>query len=62
MNTWIYVFNEFRLVDINANRLFKLAEKYPSELFDAIWDVLEEYIKDIKDVRVCDIYPIYKGV
>jgi len=55
MNTWIYVFDEFKPVDIDTNR-FELAEKNPIELFNTIRDVLGEYIKDIKDVKVYDIY------
>ena len=56
MNTWVYVFDEFKPVDIDTDRLFELAEKNPMELFNAIRDVLEEYIKDIKDVRIHNIY------
>ena len=56
MNTWVHVFDEFRPVDIDTDKLFKLAEKNPMELFNAIRDVLEEYTKDIKYVRVYDMY------
>jgi len=56
MNTWVYVFDEFRPVDIDTDKLFELAEKNPKELFNTIKDVLKEYIKVIKDVRVYYVY------
>ena len=56
MSTWVYVFDEFKPIDIDTGKLFELAKKNPMELFNTIKDVLEEYIKVIKDVRVYDVY------
>jgi hypothetical protein len=56
MNAWVYVFDEFKPVDIDTDRLFELAEKNPMELFNAIRHILDEYIKDIEDVRVYNVY------
>jgi len=44
------------LISINTGKLFELAEENPMEVLDMIRDVLEEYVKGIKDVRVHDMY------
>ena len=57
MDTWVYVFDEFKPVDINVDRLLKLFEKDPLKLFEDVKEVLAEInIKEIKDVRVYETY------
>ena len=56
MSAWVYVFDEFKPVDIDVGKLFELAEKDPLKLFESVREVLGDYIKEIKDVRVYDIY------
>ena len=56
MNTWIYVFDEFRPVDIDIGKLFRLAEENPLGLFELIKGVLVDDIKEIRDVRVHNVY------
>jgi len=56
MNTWVYIFDEFKIVDVDASRLFEFAERKPLELFNDIKEVVEEYVKDIRSVRVHKVY------
>lgn len=54
--TWVYVFDEFKPIDVDTNELFRLAEENPLELFEIIREILVDDIKEIKDVKVHDIY------
>ena len=56
MNTWLYVLDTFKPIDIDSGKLFKLAGKNPLKLFNMFRNVLEEYIKNVKEVRVYDAY------
>jgi len=56
MNTWIYIFDEFKLIDVDTGKLFRLAEENPLRLFEIIKEVLVDDIKEIRDVKVYDIY------
>ena len=56
MNTWLYVLDTFKPIDIDTGKLFELAEENPLKLFNMFRDVLEEYVKDVKEVRVYDVY------
>jgi len=56
MSTWIYVFDEFKPVDIDASKLFELAEKDPLKLLEIIKEALVDYVKEIKDAKLYDIY------
>jgi len=40
MNMWVYVFDEFKPIDINMDKLLKLFEKDPLKLFEAVQEVL----------------------
>ena len=55
MNTWIYVFDSFRPVDIDISKLFTLAEEDPIQLFNQVKEDLED-LGEINDVKVHDIY------
>lgn len=56
MSTWIYVFDEFKPIEINTSKLFKLAEENPLELFGIVKEALADNIKEVKDVKIHDIY------
>jgi len=55
MDTWVYVFDEFKPLDIDRGTLFKLAEKDPLKLFELVKKVLLD-VKGISNVKVYDIY------
>ena len=50
----MYVFDEFKLIDIDKGRLFELIEKDPLKLFEIVRKVLD--IEEISGVRVYDAY------
>jgi len=52
MPAWLYVFDEFRSLDIEPPVLFELARDDPLRLFDYVREVVEDYVKEIKSVRV----------
>ncbi len=54
--TWVYVFDEFRLAGIDAGKVFGLAEEDPLKLFESIRGIVGEYFKEIRGVRVYDVY------
>ena len=57
MNTWVYVLDEFKPIDIDVDKLLKLFKKDPSKLFEDVKEVLAEInVKEIKDVRVYETY------
>ena len=56
MNTWIYVFDEFKPVDIDTGKLFRLVEEDPLKLFGIVREILVNDIKEIRDVKVYDVY------
>jgi len=56
VNVWLYVFDEFKPLDISTDRLLELAENKPLELFEEFRDILTNYVKEIKSVRIYDIY------
>ena len=56
MSTWVYVFDEFKPVDIDTGKLLELAEKDPLKLLEIIKEALADHVKEIKDVKVYDIY------
>jgi len=49
---WLYIFDEFRPLDIEPPTLFKLAREDPLRLFDMVREVLEEYVREIRGVEV----------
>lgn len=56
MHTWLYIFDEFRPLDIDFETLLELVDKDPLKLFEAIRDVVGEYIRNIEGVEVYDTY------
>ena len=54
MNTWVYVLDEFKQLDIDEGRLFELAGNDPLKLFEIVRKVLD--IEDISGVRVYNTY------
>jgi len=52
MPTWIYVFDEFRPLDLEPQTVFELTRDDPLKLFDLVREVVEDYVKEIKSVRV----------
>jgi len=56
MKTWVYVLDEFRPVDVEEKRLLEIVEEDPLKLFEAIREVLASDIKEIRSVRVYDVY------
>ncbi|PUA33336.1 MAG: hypothetical protein B7O98_02605 [Zestosphaera tikiterensis] len=56
MNAWLYVFDEFRPLDIESSVLLRLARDDPVKLFDIVRDVVEDYVGVVRDVRIHDIY------
>ena len=56
MNTWIYVFDEFKHIDVDTGKLFRLVEENPLKLFEIVGETLVNDIKEIRDVKVYDIY------
>lgn len=56
MSMWVYVFDEFKPIDIDISELFELAEGDPLKLFESVKEVLGDYVREIKNVRVHDIY------
>jgi len=56
MTTWIYVFDEFKPLDIEMGTLLGLSEKDPLKLFEITRDVLKKCTKNIRSVRVYDHY------
>ena len=55
MSCWVYVFDMFKLVDIDPSELRRLVEEDPMKLFDRIKEVFEG-VEEIKDVRVHDVF------
>jgi len=56
VNVWLYIFDEFRPLDIEPPTLFKLAREDPLRLFNMVREVLEEYIKEIRGVEVRRVF------
>jgi len=56
MNTWLYILDEFRPLDIELSMLLRFARYDPIKLFDIVRDVVEDYIDVVRDVRIHDIY------
>jgi len=56
VNTWLYIFDEFRPLDIELPVLLRLARGDPLKLFDFVRDVVEDYVGVIRGVRIHDIY------
>jgi len=56
MNTWLYIFDEFRPLDIELSMLLRFARDDPLKLFDIVRDVVEDYVGGIRDVKIHDIY------
>jgi len=52
MPVWIYIFDEFSPLDIEPSVLFELAREDPLRLFEYVREVVEDYVKEIKSVRV----------
>jgi len=52
MKTELYIFDEFRPLDIEPPVLFDLARGDPLKLFDYVRDVVKDYVKEIRSVRV----------
>jgi len=56
ISTWVYVFDEFKPVDIDASKLFELAKRGPLKLFESVREVLGDYVEEVRDVKVYDVY------
>ena len=57
MNTWVYVFDEFKPINIDTDELFDLFEKDPLKLFENVKEILAANdVKEIKNVRVYKIF------
>jgi len=56
MSAWLYIFDEFRPLDIEPLTLFELAREDPLRLFDMVREVLEEYVREIKEVKVNKVF------
>jgi len=52
MGSWLYIFDEFRPLDIELPTLFELARDDPLRLFDLVREVLGDYVKEIRSVKV----------
>jgi len=50
MSTWVYVFDEFKPIDIDTSKLFELVEEDPLRLFEIIEDLLE----GLRSYRGCE--------
>ena len=59
MSTWIYVFDEFKPIDIDSSKLFKLVEENPLELFEIVREKLVDDVKEIRTVRDVKVYNTY---
>ena len=56
MNTWLYIFDEFKPLDISIDKLLELVEDNPLRLFEEVKDILTEYVKEIKHVKIYNTY------
>jgi len=52
MPAWLYIFDEFRPLDIEPPVLFELARDEPLRLFEYVREVIEDYVKEIKSIKV----------
>jgi len=52
MPAWLYIFDGFRPLDLEPPILFKLAREDPLKLFDYVKEVVEDYVKEIRSVKV----------
>jgi len=56
LKVWAYVLDMFKPLDISAKELFNIVSSDPLELFNIVKEVIKEYVKDIKNVKVRNIY------
>jgi len=56
VNTWIYIFDDFKPLDIDFNTLLRSINEDPYRLFEIIREVIEDYVGVVRDVRIHDIY------
>ncbi len=56
MSTWLYIFDEFKPLDISIDKLLELIEVNPLRLFEEVKDILTEYVKEIKHVKIYNTY------
>ena len=54
MGTWIYVFDEFRRVNIDKDELVRLVKEDPAKLFNRVRDALD--VGKVENVSVYDIH------
>jgi len=52
MPAWLYIFDEFRPLDLEPQTLFELARDDPLKLFEYVREVVEDYVKEVRSVRV----------
>jgi len=56
MNTWLYIFDEFRPLDIELPMLLRFARDDPLKLFDIVREVLDKYVREIRGVEVRRVF------
>jgi len=59
MPAWLYIFDEFRLLDIEPTTLFKLAREDPLRLFDMVREVLGEYVRYVREIRGVEVRRVF---
>jgi len=52
MPTWLYIFDEFRPLDIEPPTLFELTRDDPLRLFEYVKEIVMDYVKEIRSVKV----------
>ena len=61
MAVWVYLFDEFRPVEVDDAVVLEMAGRNPAALFDVIRHVVEESVGGIGSVRLFDIYSDPQG-
>jgi len=56
VSAWIYIFDEFKPLDLDLATILELVNTDPLKLFAIIREVVEDYVKDIENVKVHKVF------
>jgi len=56
VSAWIYIFDEFKPLDLDSVTILGLVNTDPLKLFATIREVVEDYVKDIENVKVHKVF------
>ena len=56
MYSYVYVMDVFRPIDMDFSKLTELALQDPQELFNEVKEIVEEYVGQVKHVRLLHKY------